>query len=127
MRAHDPRSIRENPCGKLFDSRLGAYWLYSLRFALDSTLNIGSIFKGRTELLLLLLTVRTPIGSVHFGLLRRQALVESVQPSITPMPSKIICGRECNKDYDRNQDVTRALRVRLLYPFALLLSFSTLL
>jgi hypothetical protein len=43
------------------------------------------------------------------------------------VPEEIVCGRECNDDHDGNHYVTRAVWIRLLSAFPLLLPFSALL
>jgi hypothetical protein len=94
--ALNPRAISEYPRRKPFDTGLRAHRLNALR-TFDSAFNIWRVLKRRSEFLFLILAMRAPKRTIHFGLLGGKALRESVQFLIVPAPKEIVCDR---KNYD---------------------------
>ena len=111
----------------MFDASFRAHGKLLRSIAGNSTLNVGSILEGRVEHRLLIRTMRTPVGAVHFHALLREAARERVVSVSTPVISEIIGNSKrnqnnCADDY-LAQEGWISLRL-LLYG---LLSFSSLL
>ena len=81
--ALNSRAIGEDPRRKPFNTGLRAHRLNALR-AFDSALNIRRVLKRRTEFLFLILAMRAPKRTIHFGLLGGKALGKSIQFLIVP-------------------------------------------